>query len=57
MSGPCKHCGSAGDVTCEECEAIEKRFALSREVKEALICDACGIANAYNCSSCLGENK
>lgn len=57
MKEPCKFCGNADDVTCEECDSIEKRFALSMDIKEALICDTCGITNAYNCANCGAERK
>lgn len=57
MTEPCKTCGCADDVTCEECEAMEKNSEPSMDIKEALICDSCTDANAYNCANCMEEKN
>lgn len=57
MTEPCKMCGCADDVTCEECEAMEKNSEPSMDIKEALICDSCTDASAYNCANCMEEKN
>lgn len=50
---PCdgaERCPQANDVTCEECETVH-----DIDVKEALVCDSCTKASAYDCEKCLSD--